>query len=185
MKKFIYKLIYNYYKRKDENAFKDLKIKKFINGDKGKIKFKNSLKYDSKYLPEYKRSYLKDVKENINRINELIDVKVGDKLYYKSHEAIVQHVNLSPYKFTHIDIETGENKTFTIRKFEDYLENYSVYNDFMFSNILYVNFINQSPQGKWDRTNYPIHISDLKWIETESDRKTRIRQEKLNKILCN
>ena len=184
MKKFIYKLIYNYYKRKDENAFKNLKIKKFINGDKGEIKFKNSLKYDSKYLPEHKRSYLKHLKENINRIYELIDVKVGDKLYYKDHEVIVQHVNLYPYKFTYIDIETGENKTFTIRKFEDYLETYSVYNDFMSSsNILHVNFIDQSPQRKWNRANYPIHISDLKWIETELERKSRIRQEKLNKIL--
>lgn len=193
MKKIIYKLIYNYYKRKDERAFKNQKLKNSkiltigfftINGDKSEIKFKNSLKYDSKYLPENKRKYLKLVKENINRICELIDVDVLDKIYYKGHEAIVQHVNLSPYKFTYIDIETGENKKFIIRKFEDYLERYSVYNDFMFDNIFYVYFTDEEINKSF-LANYPIHISELKWVETESEWKTRIRQEKLNKLLCN
>lgn len=176
MKKLIYKLIYRYYRNKDKNNFRN-KISHAVYHKKPytDIKFHNSLEYNSKYLPDESKEYLIYLKENIHHINRLKEKGdiINKRLYYKDDIIIVQHSMLYGFK--------------DIKSLDDYLSIYGVYDydKSHFQGLLYVEFEDKEVHKKYqpNQCNYPIGILNIKWVETEEERTSRLRNEKLNYIL--
>jgi hypothetical protein len=179
MKKIINFIIYQCCKRKDQSQFDKENFEFFSKHKKFRVnpKFKNTLRYDSEYLPEESRKFFKDLKENLPHIHKLIDLDdlYSKKLYYKGYEIKVHHYSkLILFK--------------DIKSIDDYTDRYSVYCKHHIDNyLLYVQFLSDavhnhlSPDGSRG-TNIGISLSEIKWIETDLERKCKLRDKILDEL---